>query len=58
MMEIAYLPCRPIQEELKHGPIALIEDGTPVIAVAPKDETIGLMESSIRECKTEGPESS
>ena len=55
MMEIAYLPCLAYPGgELKHGPIALIEDGTPVIAVAPKDETIGLMESSIRECKTRG----
>ena len=50
MMEIAYLPCLAYPGgELKHGPIALIEDGTPVIAVAPKDETIGLMESSIEE---------
>lgn len=55
MMEIAYLPCLAYPGgELKHGPIALIEDGTPVIAIAPKDETIGLMESSIRECKTRG----
>ena len=26
--------------ELKHGPIALIEDGTPVIAIAPSDSTL------------------
>ena len=30
--------------ELKHGPIALIEDGTPVIAVAPMD---GLFEKTV-----------
>ena len=55
MMEIAYLPCLAYPAgELKHGPIALIEQGTPVIAVAPRDETIGLMESSVRECKTRG----
>ena len=55
MMEIADLPCLAYPGgELKHGPIALIEEGTPVIAVAPRDETIGLMESSIRECKTRG----
>ena len=55
MMEIAYLPCLAYPGgELKHGPIALIEEGTPVIALAPRDETIGLMESSIRECKTRG----
>ena len=55
MMEVAYLPCLAYPGgELKHGPIALIEDGTPVIAVAPTDETLSLMESSIRECKARG----
>ena len=54
-MEVAYLPCVAYPGgELKHGPIALIEDGTPVIAIAPKDETLNLMESSIRECKARG----
>ena len=55
MMEIAYLPCMAYPGgELKHGPIALIEDGVPVIAVAPTDGTISLMESSIRVCKSRG----
>ncbi len=55
MMEVAYLPCLAYPGgELKHGPIALIEQGTPVIAVAPSDESLSLMESSIRECKTRG----
>ncbi len=55
MMEVAYLPCLAYPGgDLKHGPIALIEDGTPVIAIAPSDETLALMESSIRECKTRG----
>ena len=55
MMEVAYLPCIAYPGgELKHGPIALIEEGTPVIAIAPKDSTIPLMESSIRECKSRG----
>ena len=55
MMEIAYLPCLAYPGgELKHGPIALIEEGTPVIAVAPSDETLPLMEASIRECKARG----
>ena len=56
MMEVAYLPCVAYPGELKHRPIALIEDGTPVIAIAPKDETLNLMESSIRECKSQGPQ--
>lgn len=55
MMEVAYLPCIAYPGgELKHGPIALIEPGTPVIAVAPSDETLYLMESTIRECKARG----
>ena len=55
MMEISYLPCTSIPGgELKHGPIALITDGTPVIAIAPSDEKMTLMESSIRECKSRG----
>lgn len=55
MMEIAYLPCLAYPGgELKHGPIALIEEGTPVIAIAPSDETLPLMEASIRECKARG----
>ena len=55
MMEVAYLPCLAYPGgELKHGPIALIEEGTPVIAVAPSCNEIELMESSIRECKARG----
>ena len=55
MMEVAYLPCVAYPGgELKHGPIALVEEGTPVIAIAPRDSSFPLMESSIRECKARG----
>ena len=55
MMEVSYIPCMAYPGgELKHGPIALIEEGTPVIAIAPSDSTLNLMESSIRECKARG----
>ncbi len=55
MMEVSYVPCLAYPGgELKHGPIALIEEGTPVIAVAPSDETLSLMESSVRECQARG----
>ena len=55
MLEVAYLPCLAYPGgELKHGPIALIEEGTPVIAVAPSCGELALMESSIRECKARG----
>ena len=49
MMEVAYLPCIAYPGgELKHGPIALIEQSTPIIAIAPEDSTLTLLESSIR----------
>ena len=55
MMEESYIPCISYPGgELKHGPIALIDEGTPVIALAPNDEHLRLMESSIIECKSRG----
>tara|TARA_B100001123_G_scaffold450037_1_gene618173 strand:+ start:3533 stop:5356 length:1824 start_codon:yes stop_codon:yes gene_type:complete len=55
MMEISYIPCMAIPGgELKHGPIALISQGSPVIAITPSDSKLSLMESSIRECKSRG----
>lgn len=40
--------------ELKHGPIALIGDGTPVIALIPNDETKRDMESNTMELRSRG----
>ncbi len=55
MMEISYIPCLAIPGgELKHGPIALITEGLPIIAIAPTGPKMNLMESSIRECKSRG----
>jgi len=55
MMEISYIPCLSLPGgELKHGTIALIENGSPVIAIAPADSKLTLMESSIRQCKSRG----
>jgi len=55
MMEISYIHCLAVPGgELKHGPIALISEGSPVIAVAPNDSSLNLMESSIRECQSRG----
>ncbi len=55
MMEISYIHCIGIPGgELKHGPIALLSQNTPVIAIAPSDSTLNLMESTIRECKSRG----
>lgn len=40
--------------ELKHGPIALIQKGTPVLALVPNDETKRDMESNAHELKSRG----
>ena len=40
--------------ELKHGPIALIEEGTIVIALATQEELFEKMISNIKEVKTRG----
>ncbi|MDP4143649.1 MAG: glutamine--fructose-6-phosphate transaminase (isomerizing) [Bacillota bacterium] len=40
--------------ELKHGPIALIEDGTVVIALATQEDLFDKMVSNIKEVKTRG----
>lgn len=40
--------------ELKHGTISLIEQGTPVIALATHEELIGKIISNIEEVKTRG----
>ncbi len=40
--------------ELKHGTLSLITDGTPVIALAPRDETLSKLFGNIREAKARG----
>jgi len=42
--------------ELKHGPIALIEDGTPVIIIAPHDELFEKTISNLQEVAARGAE--
>ena len=42
--------------ELKHGPLALVDEGTPVIAVAPKDDLIEKLASNLREVHARGGE--
>ena len=38
-MEIAYIPCLSYPAgEMKHGPIALLEEGTPVVVIVPNDK--------------------
>ncbi|WBW98085.1 glutamine--fructose-6-phosphate transaminase (isomerizing) [Oceanirhabdus sp. W0125-5] len=42
--------------ELKHGPIALIEDGTPVVVIATQEKIFDKMVSNIKEVTTRGAE--
>ena len=42
--------------ELKHGPIALIEEGSPVVVVAPKDALFDKMMSNVEEIIARGAE--
>jgi glutamine---fructose-6-phosphate transaminase (isomerizing) len=55
LMEIAYLPCLAYPAgEMKHGPIALLEEGSPVIFIAPNDHVKVKTISAIHECKARG----
>lgn len=42
--------------ELKHGPLALVDEGMPVIAVAPNDDLIEKLASNLREVHARGGE--
>ncbi len=51
--EITYIPSEGIAAgELKHGPIALIDSNTPIIAIAPDDELLLKTISNIHEMKS------
>ena len=42
--------------ELKHGPLALVDDEMPVIAVAPNDELLEKLQSNLQEVRARGGE--
>ena len=42
--------------ELKHGPLALVQDGFPVIALAPRDSVYEKTASNIQEIRARGGE--
>jgi len=55
LKEISYIHAEAFPAgELKHGPIALIEDSIPVIAVAPNDELLNKLKSNLQEVKSRG----
>jgi glucosamine--fructose-6-phosphate aminotransferase (isomerizing) len=55
LKEIAYLPAEGLSgAAMKHGPLALIEPGSPVWALVPPDETRERMLGNLRELKARG----
>lgn len=40
--------------ELKHGPLALVDDAMPVVAIAPGDELLGKVKSNLQEVRARG----
>jgi glucosamine--fructose-6-phosphate aminotransferase (isomerizing) len=55
LMEIAYIPCLAYPAgEMKHGPIALLEEGSPVVVIAPKDKFRQKTMSNVQECRARG----
>ncbi len=57
LKEISYIHAEAFPAgELKHGPIALIDADTPVIAVAPNDNLLEKLKSNLQEVKSRGSE--
>jgi glucosamine--fructose-6-phosphate aminotransferase (isomerizing) len=55
LMEVAYIPCLAYPAgEMKHGPIALLEEGSPIIFVVPNDHVKEKTLSAIHESKARG----
>lgn len=55
LKEISYIHAESYPAgELKHGPIALIDQNIPVIAIAPNDELLEKLKSNIQEIKSRG----
>jgi glucosamine--fructose-6-phosphate aminotransferase (isomerizing) len=55
LMEVAYIPCLAYPAaEMKHGPIALLEPGSPVVVIAPNDALKEKTRSNIQECRARG----
>ncbi|ADT83643.1 glutamine--fructose-6-phosphate transaminase (isomerizing) [Thermococcus barophilus] len=55
LKEISYIHAEGLSAgELKHGPLALIEEDVPVVAIAPSGKTLEKMISNIQEAKARG----
>ena len=57
LKEISYIHAEAYPAgELKHGPLALVDDNMPVIAVAPNDELLEKLKSNLEEVRSRGGE--
>ena len=57
LKEISYIHAEAYPAgELKHGPLALVDEKMPVIAVAPNDETLEKLRSNLAEVRARGGE--
>jgi len=55
LKEISYIHAEAYAAgELKHGPLALVDENMPVIAVAPDDELLEKLKSNLQEVKARG----
>ncbi|MBM76390.1 MAG: glutamine--fructose-6-phosphate transaminase (isomerizing) [Proteobacteria bacterium] len=55
LMEVSYIPSFAYPSgEMKHGPIALLEEGSPVIVIAPDDSLKEKTLSNLQECRARG----
>ena len=55
LKEISYIHAEAYAAgELKHGPLALVDEDMPVIAVAPNNELIEKLKSNLQEVKARG----
>ena len=55
LKEISYICCEAYSSgELKHGPIALISEGTPVIAICTQEGTNSIVRNNLEEVKCRG----
>jgi len=55
LKEISYIHAEAYAAgELKHGPLALIDEEMPVVAVAPNDELLGKLKANLEEVRARG----
>ena len=55
LKEISYIHAEAYAAgELKHGPLALVDDKMPIVAVAPDNELLDKLKSNLQEVKARG----